>query len=122
MELKTYFFDTYAFHEVISGNPDYEKFSKKIAIVTTKLNLMELYYTLLLKYNLSIADKYYEEFLKYAVETDDDTIKSAMQFKIKNKKMSYADCIGYFVAKKRNARFLTGDEHFRELPNVEFVK
>ena len=44
MEVKTYFFDTYAFFEIITGNKSYMKFINGINFVTTKLNLMELYY------------------------------------------------------------------------------
>ena len=122
MGIKTYFFDTYAFHEIIVGNPKYEKFKKGIAVITTKLNLMELFYTLLLKYNIQTADKCYDSFLGCVIEIDDEIIKSSMMFKMGNKKLSYVDCIGYIAAKERNAVFLTGDEHFRNLSNVEFIK
>jgi len=32
------------------------------------------------------------------------------------------DCIGYIIAKKSGVQFLTGDEHFKDFENVEFVK
>ena len=124
MEIRTYFFDTYAFHEIIAGNPNYKKFTKNTAIITTKLNLMELYYTLLITYNKTKADKYYDLFVKYAIETDDDTVKEAMVLRFLNKEkgLSYVDCIGYIIAKKRNIPFLTGDKEFEHMENVEFVK
>ncbi len=120
----TYFFDTYAFYEIIEGNKSYEKFIKKIAIVTTKLNLMELYYGLLVKYSKDVAEKYYDFFVKYCVDINDETIKQAMVFRQMNKKkkLSYVDCIGYIIANQRNIKFLTGDKQFKNLPNVEFVK
>lgn len=49
-------------------------------------------------------------------------LKEAMDFKIKHKKFSIPDVIGYIVAKRHKVKFLTGDEGFRHFPNVEFVK
>ena len=124
MEIKTYFFDTYAFYEIIEGNKNYLKYAKDIAIITTKLNLMELHYGLLLKYGKETADKYFDEFLKYCVNIDDDVIKKANEFKLlyKKRKMSYVDCIGYIIPLQRNIKFLTGDKEFKDLDNVEFLK
>ena len=124
MGIKTLFFDTYALFEIIKGNENYKKYTQKIAIVTTKLNLMELYYGLLLKYNKTIADICYDKFVKYVIEIDDITIKEAMLFRKLNKerKLSYIDCIGYMMAKKNDIRFLTGDKEFEGMENVEFVR
>lgn len=124
MEIKTYFFDSYAFYEIINGNPSYKQFIENIGILTTKLNIMELYYGLLLRYNKAMANKYFDELIKYCIELDDETIKHACLFKLINKKLdlSYVDCIGYIIAKQRNVRFLTGDKQFENLENVEFVK
>ncbi len=124
MGVKTFFFDTYAFHEIINKNPNYKNYICEIAIVTTRLNLMELYYGLFLKYDKKTADEYYNKLLYYVIDLDDDTIKEAMVFRAsnKNKKMSYVDCIGYILSIKRNIKFLTGDEAFKSLPNVEFIK
>ena len=89
MGIKTFFFDTYAFYEIISKNSNYKNYIYEIAIITTKLNLMELYYGLLLKYDKETADKYYNKLLDYVVDVDDDIIKEAMIFRVnnKNKKM-----------------------------------
>ncbi|PIN86173.1 PIN domain nuclease [Candidatus Woesearchaeota archaeon CG10_big_fil_rev_8_21_14_0_10_44_13] len=124
MELKTYYFDTYAFFEMISGNPAYRRFERDIALLTSRFNLMELYYGLVLKHGQSAAERYYGGFLKFCVEPDDETIKEAMIFRTRNKdlRLSYADCIGYTLALKRRVKFLTGDNGFKDLPNVEFVK
>ena len=123
MEL-TYFFDTYAFYELIKGNPNYKKYEKEISLITTKLNLMELHYGLLRDEGEEIAEIYYDKFLKFCVEIDDDTIKTANTFRLKNykRKLSHVDCLGYILAKKLNAKFLTGDEQFKDFENVEFVK
>lgn len=124
MDVENYFFDTYALYEIIGGNPNYQRFTSKVGIITTKLNLMEFYYGLLKEHNRQEADRYYNLFVEYAVDIDDETIKQAMVFKLlnKNKKLSYVDCLGYILAKKRGVKFLTGDEEFEEMENVEFVK
>ena len=124
MGVTTYFFDTYAFYELISGNQNYLKYSRNVGIITTKLNLMELFYGLLIKYNEKVADNFYEKFLPYCTGIEDNVIKKAMTFRALNKKrnLSYVDCIGYIIAKQRNIKFLTGDKEFEYMENVEFVK
>ena len=60
--MTSYFFDSFAFFEIIRGNPNYSKFSTNTSIITTKMNLMELYYWLLRREGKEMADKYYEKF------------------------------------------------------------
>ena len=119
-----FFLDTYALYEIIEGNENYIGYTKNVAIVTTKLNLMELFYGLLIKYNEKVADNFYEKFLPYCTGIEDNVIKKAMTFRALNKKrnLSYVDCIGYIIAKQRNIKFLTGDKEFEYMENVEFVK
>ncbi len=118
-----YFFDTYAFIEVIKGNPRYEKYLE-VDKVTTRLNLMELYFALLRDFNSKTAGKYYDFFSVFAIPVEDSTVKKAMFFKLKNKreKLSYVDCIGYMIALENGIKFLTGDEKFEDKKGVEFVK
>lgn len=122
--ITTYFFDTYAFYEIIEGNNNYKPYTKGIAVITTKLNLMELHYGLLLKYGKKIADKYYDELVDFCIEFDDNLIKKANELKasLKKRNLSYIDCLGYMIAKLKNIKFLTGDQQFADLDNVEFVK
>ena len=122
--IKTFFFDTYALYEIIEGNPNYIPYTKKIAIVTTKLNLMELHYGLLSKYGREIAEKYYNELTKFSIPINDEIIKMANEFKysFKIKRLSYIDCIGYVASKLRGIKFLTGDKEFKDMENVEFIK
>jgi uncharacterized protein len=51
----------------------------------------------------------------------EDIIK-ASDLKRKKRKLSIPDCIGYVVAKREGAKFLTGDKEFENFSNVEFVK
>lgn len=122
--IKTFFFDTYALYEIIEGNPNYILYTKNIAIITTKLNLMELHYGLLSRYGKEIAEKYYNELVKFSIPINDEIIKMANEFKhsFKIKKFSYIDCIGYVTSKLRGVKFLTGDNQFKDMENVEFVK
>jgi|SRR3989344_4312514 len=123
-QLKSFFFDTYAFYELIKGNPDYKKYDKEIIVITTKLNLMELHYGLLRDEGKEIADNYYNKFLRFCINISDEIIKESNEYRLKNYKreLSYVDCLGYTLAKRLGAKFLTGDEQFKEFENVEFVK
>jgi hypothetical protein len=103
-EFKEYFFDTYAFCELFKGNPRYKPYSKDIAVITTKLNLVELHYGMFLEKGEKYADKIYDMLNKFCVDVGNEVIKSANAFKAKHKKsnLSYVDCIGYVIAKSRN--------------------
>lgn len=87
---------------------------------------MELYYKYLKEFGKKFAEKIYVKFLATVVDFDDDTIKKAMEFRLrmrkKGKQFSYTDAIGYIVAKENKVKFLTGDVEFKGLKNVKFVK
>ena len=120
-----YFLDTYAIIEFLKSNKSYVKYFKQRNI-TIRLNLMELYYKSLRDFGKELADKFYSMFLTFVVDFNDDAIKEAMEFRLKMRKdgkdFSYTDAIGYIVAKKNKVKFLTGDNEFKGLPNVKFVK
>ncbi len=85
---------------------------------------MELHYGLLRIEGKEIADKYYDYYLKFVIEFTDDDIKRANELKLRMKKqdVSYVDCLGYVLAKKNGVLFLTGDQKFEDMENVEFVR
>jgi len=89
-----------------------------------RLNLMELYYGLLLRGLKKEAEMWYTTLLEYTVEIPDSMIKAAMEFRLQNKNLnlSYVDCIGYIISLGKNIKFLTGDRQFKNMSNVEFVK
>ena len=118
-----YFFDSYAFFEILKDNPNYEEY-KQVPLITTKMNLMEVYYWILLRQGKEMAEKVYTEFVDFCIEITDEIIKKACEFRIENKKkeLSYVDCLGYVIARERNIKFLTGDEGFKDIINVEFIK
>ena len=123
-EETAFFYDTYAILEIIKGNENYSKYVKNTGIVTTKLNLMELFYRLYVLHGLKIAEFYYQKYLPFAVGISDSLIKKSAIFSAENKKkdLSYVDCIGYVLALEHKIKFLTGDMQFKEMDNTEFVK
>ena len=120
-----YFFDTYALFEIFFGNQNYLKYLDS-EVVTTRLNLMEIYFHLLRDYGEATAEKYYDETIGYSIEFTDKDIKEAMKFRLKMKKkkkaLSYVDALGYTIANRMKIGFLTGDNAFEDVPNVEYVK
>ncbi len=119
-----YFYDTYAIIEFLQGSKKYKKYFKKDLGITTRLNLMELYYAYL--EDEEYANEVYDAYSEIAMEISDDQIKKAMKVRkdLKNMKLniSYVDAIGYSISFDSGIKFLTGDDEFKNLPNVEFVK
>jgi predicted nucleic acid-binding protein len=116
-----YFFDTYAFFEIIRGNPSYTKYVEA-EVITTLFNLAELNYNLKKEKDKKIADEITDKYKDYCIPVSLEDIKKAMDLKLQHKKLSIPDSIGYTLAKKHDVKFLTGDEGFRDFSNVEFVK
>jgi predicted nucleic acid-binding protein len=119
-----YFYDSYAIIEYLRGNRRFQKYFKDPLGVTTRLNLMEVYYSLL--DNEEYADEVYSSFSTVAIEPTDAQIKKAMKKRKELRKdglnISYADAIGYVISFDLNIKFLTGDKEFIDLPNVEYVR
>lgn len=120
--MTSYFYDSYAIIEYINKNGNYKPHFEKAKGVTTILNLMEVYYRMLKDHGAEKAEIVYSYISQIVIRFGEDTIKEAMKFRVENKDFSYADCIGYILAKKNGVKFLTGDNQFKDLPNVEFVK
>lgn len=119
----TFFFDTYALIEIIEGSKNYFKYVD-CECKTSLLNLIEVYYYGLKDLGQERAKNHFKRLETNVLEIAEEDVFKAMEFKLenKNKSFSYADCIGYIMAKNRGIKFLTGDVHFRTLPNVEFIK
>jgi predicted nucleic acid-binding protein len=118
-----HFFDTYALIEIVRNNPAYVKFLDEI-VTTTKFNLVELFYAILSERGELSAREIFTKFKDAETEITDEILFKAMLFRLKNKKLnlSYADCIGYVFAMQNEMKFLTGDNAFKDMENVEFVK
>ena len=124
MGLIKYYFDTYALYEFCKGNEKYKKYFEKYDVVTTNLNLIELFYALLKDFGLEKAREYYRLFKPFTIEIPDIIIERAMIFRLENKKqnLSYIDCLVYILSLNHNLRFLTGDKEFKNFKNVEYIK
>ncbi|MEK6962989.1 MAG: PIN domain-containing protein [Nanoarchaeota archaeon] len=116
------FFDTYALIELLKGSKNYIQYSNN-EIITSMLNLIEFDYYCI-KHNRKDRKTLYQYLKEFCIPIDDDTILKANEFKFKNKQkgISSVDSVGYWLAKKNNIKFLTGDMAFKDLPHVEFVK
>ena len=123
-KINSYYFDTYALVEIGKENPNYKKYKGNIKIVLNKLNIMELCYFLLRENRKSEIPDIFNGLIRFHVEMPDIVFLNAvsMKNKYKERRLSYIDCLGYNMAKKMNIKFLTGDEKFKDIPNVEFVK
>jgi uncharacterized protein len=121
--MNNYFFDSYAIIEIIRGNENYN-FACDLSIITSPMNLAEVYYALLLLYNKETVDNILKRFNFAFIEITPEIAKSSAILRHKNKKLnlSYIDCVGYTLALSNDLLFLTGDKGFSQLDNVEFVK
>ena len=121
---KSFFFDTYALIEISKGNPHYAPYVKEVKIIITRLNLLEFIYFLIRENKENEITQAIEHLSLFTVDYDDPLLVEAakMKYTFKKDKFSFIDCIGYHVAKKYNLKFLTGDNKFKTMPHVEFVK
>ena len=118
-----FFCDTYALIEILRGNGGYQSFRDKI-LITSDLNLMELYYSYLRTNGAEIAKRALGFWKDFALTIPIETIEPAMRFKLLNKKddLSYIDCMGYVYSLENNIKFLTGDMKFKDIFGVEYIK
>lgn len=118
-----YFFDSYAIIEILKTNKSYEKYVDTI-VVTTKMNLFEVYHSLLKTLNKEKADNFLENQNYFIVDFDEKDIQESAEFKLEHarKHLSMVDCTGYVLAKKLGIKFLTGEKEFKDFGNVEFAK
>ena len=119
-----FFYDSYAIIEYINGNPNYKKYFVEYEGITTLYNVMEVYYSVLREEGEEKAKKALELLKPLIIYPSIEDLEKSMKFRLKQKKkkLSYADCLGYTLALKNKIKFLTGDEDFRDIQNVEFIK
>lgn len=117
------FFDSYALLEIYKGNKNYEKY-KKVKVITSYLHLYELYYSLRKNHNEEEIKDFFQFLQNFCVDLKFDWIPKATKFRFfyKKRDLSYADCLGYVIARELGIKFLTGDEQFKDMSNIEFVK
>ncbi len=124
MERLKYFLDTYAMIEISKGSKEYKKYIG-LQLFTSVFNLYELYFLLLRDFNdEELARKQFLRFKEISIKVTDESIFNASKFRVNNlkKHFSYADAIGYILSLENGCIFLTGDDAFKSLKNVLFVK
>ena len=115
-----YFLDTYALAKFNAGDPAYKPYEEVDGILTI-FNLAEFNWAFK-RDNKQLADELTVHYSKNQVPVLVEDIIPAMNLRMKNKKLSIPDVIGYMVAKRFGVKFLTGDKEFEGMENVEFVK
>lgn len=106
---------------MVRGNPRYRRYLGA-ELRTSVWNLVELYLAILRDRGETEAQRQFAWFRTIAINPEDGWLFEAMGLKVRRPKLSYADAIGYTAARRIGARFLTGDEAFRRLPDVEFCR
>jgi len=90
------------------------------------LNLIETYYAVLRDNGEREAELAYSTFRHRAVEITDADVREGMKLRLRTRArkvdLSYADAIGYAMATRTGAKFLTGDRAFSGMKGVEFVR
>ena len=117
---RTLYLDTYALIEILQGNPNYDKYSEFHGI-TSLMNLYELYFSLLKRAGKEVAAVQFKKFRSILFEVTEEHITKAAEIKVKHN-LSYIDALGYAISGVEKVKFLTGDNDFKDLSNVEFVK
>ena len=118
-----FFFDTYALCEMARGSPNYDTFSKEFELTTSLVNVYELYYILCRDNEPELAEKFFTRLIPCCIDILPEDIKVASKFRIDSRKnLSYIDALGYSVALRAGLQFVTGDEGFRGVKNVAFIK
>ena len=118
-----YFFDSYALLELSEGSRPYDKY-RGIDIITSVLNIGEIYQIILRKQGKESADNWFKKINFKLLEITPEVIVESVYFRHLNKKndISLPDAVGYTLSLKHNLKFLTGDRQFENMHNVEFVK
>jgi predicted nucleic acid-binding protein len=118
------FYDTYALYAIATGQQGYAGYAKGFQILTSLMNVYELYYTLCKEGAKDLAEAYFLRLQSCCVPIEPESVRNAANFRLKHisKKFSYIDCLGYTLAKEHNVKFLTGDKEFERMQGVAFVK
>jgi uncharacterized protein len=120
----TFFFDSYALIEIYEKNIKFEKYAKA-NVITSYFQVFEVYNSLMRNgYSDEEINDFFGFLQNLCIDLKFEWIPKATKFKQTHKKrdLSYADCLGYIIAKDLGIKFLTGDKEFENFPNVEFVK
>ena len=124
MDVTIFFFDTYAFCEIMAMNPSYREYAKHKNIATSLMNIYEFHYALLEQVPRNLVDRAIQHLQHLCIPITQQDIITASSFRFMNKKskFSYIDSLGYIMAQRRGMLFLTGDNAFLGMNGVEFIR
>lgn len=124
--MPAFFADTYAIIELLKGSAPYRPY-KDAVLVTTEFNLAEFAYAVTRDFPDDAQDicTQVRHGMRLYHPGDLDYLRAAglrRESTREGKKFSLIDCVGYSVAESLHLKFLTGDQEFRGMQGVEFVK
>jgi predicted nucleic acid-binding protein len=118
--------DSYAFVGFFEGNERYARIFRHRSVVTTALNVLEVYATLLRRIDREEARTHALALIRLVAEIPSEVAIAAGEFRqrmrVRHRECSYIDAWGYASARALSVRFLTGDPAFKGVDNVEFVR
>lgn len=121
-----WFADTYGLLAHVNGSPEYIRLLSGGDYVTTALNACEYAHKILARGQGDALELALPPILNKVVEPGPEVALAAAQFKLDRllagAHCSYVDAWGYATARSLGLPFLTGDEDFRGVPGVKFVK
>ena len=124
--MPAYFADTYALLEHLKGHPEYVRLLSSGDYVTGLGNVTECAYKLIREGHGAVVEQAVAPMLACVSERPPAIALAAARFKRERIQAgadcSYIDAIGYASAQSLGIPFLTGDEAFRGVPGVKFVK
>lgn len=121
-----FFADSYAFVSALDGSKAYQRLLASGDFVTTRLNAVEVGYAMVLRGGKDLLATALPAILEKCVEPPPAAVAQAVAFRRERNqaggKLSTVDAWGYATALGFGIPFLTGDEGFRGVPGVKFVK
>ncbi len=121
-----YYADSFAFVAFFEGNERYARILRRKQLVTSAMNVLEVYSTLLRRVSSEEARELASTIVPLVAPVPAEVALSAGDFRREMRRRkrdcSYIDAWGYAAAKQLEIPFLTGDPAFRAIANVEFVR
>jgi PIN domain nuclease of toxin-antitoxin system len=118
--------DSYAMVAMLEGNRRYAQIFGRREVVTSSINVLEVYATLLRRIEPSEARGIATSLLSLVVPLPSELALSAAEFRhsmrARKRDCSYVDAWGYAAALHLRVPFLTGDPAFRNVDNVDFIE
>jgi len=103
---KGYYLGSYAIIEYFADNPHVTPYFSAGGMLTRE-NILEVAYAVAREYSDKDSQQVVDVLWHLQVEPTKEELLSTIQFRKKNskKKLSYADCLGYCIAKSRGILF-----------------